>query len=343
MSLCGLALPPVLGHRSLALDPRPSAPARSGAVPRLRFLASDPRFVYSRPCFSPEGDRILFMRAPATEDPIAAESSDRSPWSLRIMPVDGRGEATLFFEDPELRATRPEWSGESGRIAFTGIRGRSAELWLIDADGRNLVRIPVGDPPADRIFYPSWFPDGKSVAVTHWGNHQVLQVDVFGGGVQALTDPSEILAGMCSVSPNGGRENPIAFAGQRPSGRYSPQDNTIWLQYPGARPYQLDGKQGRMPQWSPSEDLISFASLRGREAPTHTLHRRSLPAGRVAIFVESPRRPDETSYRARAVSPVDHLAWYAKWSPDGKKLVCMAAAARGGQRGIAVIDLAEAI
>ena len=105
----------------------------------FRFVAADPGFSYSRPCYSPSGDKVLFMLAPVGGSSESPSSNLRS-WSLWTMPAAG-GKPTMLFEHPDLRATRPDWSRATGRIAFTGIRGGEAGLWLIDENGGDLSHI----------------------------------------------------------------------------------------------------------------------------------------------------------------------------------------------------------
>ncbi len=316
--------------------------ARSGAptdgAPQMRFVADDPAFVYSRPCFSPGGDKIMFMRTPLTGDLTAIANSNDSDWSLWTVPVGG-GSPTAFFHDTELPATRPDWSWATGRVAFTGARNGRAQLWLLDEDGTNLTNVPIGDPSERQLHYPSWYPDGRALALTDYRARQVLRVVLNTGTFNPLTDPREVWAGMCSVSADSRAGNPLAFAGQRPSDRYDVNQNVIWLQSGGVL-RQLDGLQGRMPAWSPDGTrLASVSNARRRPAPTFTLHPRSLPSGQSAVYVtDVPADPDRGP-TAKPVTPFGYDVIHAKWSPDGTKLACAASATENQHRGIAVVEL----
>ena len=340
--LCASAVALPMGSLEAA---RPDGSERSHsatAPPRFRFLLSDPEYVYSRPCFSPSGDRILFMRAPATDDPVAVANSNQSPWSLWTVPARG-GFPTLLFEDPEIRATRPDWSWTTNRIAFTGIAVGGAALFTIDENGDGLTHIPVGDPARTAVFYPSWYPDGDCVAVTDYTARQVLRVSIDGSVVEPLTNPSRVWAGMASVSPDSRAGNPLAFAGQKPGRSYDSANNVIWIQHPGEQARPLDGEHGRTPSWSPSGERLAFTSDRGRPAPSFVLHRRELPPGSGAIFVQPFEAPDSPSGSPIAISPFDWVAVHAKWSPDGRTVVCMAQSLDTGERGLAVIELPKAL
>lgn len=283
------------------------------------------------------------MRAPAGEDPVVTEASNRSDWSLWKVPAAG-GMPTPFFESPELRATRPDWSWTTGRIAFTGVTVSSGhiELWLIDEDGSGLTRVPVGASVQPEIVYPAWYPDGESLAVTNYRTHQILKVNLARGDVQPLTDRHYVWAGMSSVSPDADAGHPLAFAGQwpRPGTRFRPRDNMIWIQRPGVRPYPIDEEQGRMVWWSPSGEVIAFASQRGRRIPAYTMHPRHLPGGTSTIFVVRPKSTeDDAQPPPVAVTPFGYGAVHAKWSPDGKRLVCTAYSLSGDQQGVAILEL----
>jgi Tol biopolymer transport system component len=304
---------------------------------QFRYLALDADFVYSRPCFAPDGRRILYMRTPATSDPITAINSNASPWSLWTAAVD-EGEPELLFERAELGATRPDWNWATGRIVLTGIRRERAELWVLDADGRNLTHVPVGDPPRTRLFYPSWYPEGNAVAVTDYETHEILRIDIATGEVEPLTDPAQVWAGMCSVSPDSRGGNPIAFAGQRPGDSYGVRHNRIWMLRPGSRPIPLDPEHGRTPAWSPAGNVLAFSSVRRRPAPSFTLHPRRLPGGISAIYLHQEWGGSDPGGSTAAVSPFDVSTIHAKWSPDGSALVCMASDVAGPRRGLALIE-----
>ena len=109
----GIPLTALQGFESVPSEHRSTTP-----LPTFRFVVKDPAFVYSRPCFSPSGLRILFMRAPATTNPRLIANSNLSPWSLWTVPASG-GEQTRFFEHKKIRATRPDWCRETGTVAFT--------------------------------------------------------------------------------------------------------------------------------------------------------------------------------------------------------------------------------
>jgi len=301
------------------------------------MLLWDGEHVHSRPCFDASGERILVMRAPAGDDPVATAGADASPWSLWSLPRTG-GDPELLFEHPVLRATRPDPCWSTGRIAFTGIRSGRGELWVINADGTGLTHIPVGDPPLPRVFYPSWFSDRDRIAVTDYQAHQVLSVSISTGEVTPLSDPGQVWAGMCAVSPGAIENGPVAFAGQPPVEPYDVAANLIWLTQREGPARQLDGKHGRTPAWSPVGRHLAFSSTRPRMAPTALIHERTLPGGRSGVFIASPGHGPGDSWVTAPVSPLDHEAVHPKWSPQGDGMVLMAETLGKKRSGIALLE-----
>src|SRR6187551_3535941 len=80
--------------------------------------------------------------------------------------------------------------GQNGKIAFNSSRDGSNQIYLMNPDGSNVVR--VTDPPGVS-FGPEWSPDGTRIAFvsTRDGNHEIYVMNANGTGQTRLTnDPA---------------------------------------------------------------------------------------------------------------------------------------------------------
>jgi Tol biopolymer transport system component len=282
-------------------------PVMAGIAPRL--LTNGEMLDYW-PAFSPDGKTVLFSR-----------SADQGKnWTLVRVPASG-GTAEAFAKEPlPVIATRADWSAHD-LIAFTGTTiARKSGIWLINGDGSGAHAVTVPDGTHEMI-YPSWYSDGKSLAVLADDNQTIRRLDLAAGTTTGITDRAQVLTGMPSVSPDG---ETIAFAGQKNEGqRYDQEENWIWLVGSGpATPLEMPPLQGRAPVWSPDGKRVAFESDRGN------------PDGHYAVFLinrDGSELVQVTDFALDATHPV--------FSRDGRHLV-FAYVTRGGKgSGIAILDL----
>lgn len=284
------------------------------------FLTMDPNATDYWPCFSPDGKTVLFSR---TRD-------DGKTWNLFVVPSSG-GEARPFTHSQlPMSAIEANWSRHNSLIAFIGEpedQGGAGGVWLINADGsepRQLSSIEL----SDRVAYPSWYPDGESLAVVDRADDVIKRIDRHDRAAATVTNRKKVLAGMPSVSPDG---QWIAFAGQTNFGQtYDEGRNSIWLLSNTGELRRLEAppNQGRTPAWSPDGQWLAFESDREEREGPNDLY---------AVFIIN-----RDGSGLRQVTPYGWDANHPAWSPDGKRLVFSALQTKQrNARGIAMIDVAK--
>lgn len=115
----------------------------------LKWECLTPDFDFNtRPSWSPDGRKLVFTKS-------------------------SRGAASLCvydFQRKELKritsqwGRSPAWSPDGKTIAFISGKGKSPDVWLMDADGRNLR--PIFEDESTDEDMPCWTPDGKFVVFT---------------------------------------------------------------------------------------------------------------------------------------------------------------------------------
>jgi Tol biopolymer transport system component len=302
---------------------------------RVSWLVRTRDFSCSRPCFFPDGNRVLFMRVPLGGPQGPAVSDNEGPWGLWSVDLLG-GKPVPVFQEPGVAATRPDCCPVTGRIAFTGIREGRAELWLVDERGHDPRILDLGLPSDAQLFYPAWYPDGRRLVVTDYSTHRVLEVDVLLGTARPLTDPTRVMAGMAAPYTDPEGRDRLAFAGQvKGGGGFEPRHNRIWLQDHRGQLRQLDPWPGRMPAWSRSGDRLAFTAPRWRLDEASRLSRVLRPPS--TIYVQRLGASGAGVGTPGAASAIWLQSAHAKWAPDGKALVAATSPRGGGAGGIALL------
>jgi Tol biopolymer transport system component len=281
-------------------------PMMATAAPRFLTNGSDGVLDYW-PCFSPDGKTVLFSR-----------SADKGrSWSLWKIAAAG-GAAEAFAKLP-VTATRAAWSANNNLIAFTGTGAdRKSSIWILQSNGSGAHAVEG----TNELIYPSWYPDGKTLAVMDGNALVTRKLSLDGGPVAALTNRAEVMTGMPSVSPNG---EWVAFAGQANKGQtYDQEENVIWLVGVDSKLRTLEAAplQGRAPVWSPDGRRLTFESDRGN------------PDGHYAVFLinrDGSGLTQVTDYTLDATHPV--------FSSDGRRLVFAYGTPVAKTSGIAILDL----
>jgi hypothetical protein len=105
---------------------------------------------------------VMPGRAPAVPRPLVARvlfvSQRTGNPDVWLLDEQGRERRLTFDASPDLM---PAWSPDGTRIAFESFRDGNGEIYVMDADGSNLINL-TGNPADDRA--PSWSPDGERIA-----------------------------------------------------------------------------------------------------------------------------------------------------------------------------------
>jgi Tol biopolymer transport system component len=97
------------------------------------------------PAWSPDGKQIAFNSNHAGGLP-----------QLYIMNADGSNWKQLGEQEAEY----PSWSPDGSRIVFMSSAGSSYDIYIINSDGSNLIRLT--DTPGEDG-WPAWSPDGQKI------------------------------------------------------------------------------------------------------------------------------------------------------------------------------------
>jgi Tol biopolymer transport system component len=103
----------------------------------IRLTTGQP---FGNPSLSPDGTRIAIQ--------------DKERHRIVIVRIYGAGTVTLFPTDFGTPWSQTGWSPDGGAIAFAGSYTDTTDLYVVNADGSGLTKVPNGEDASD----PAWRP-----------------------------------------------------------------------------------------------------------------------------------------------------------------------------------------
>jgi Tol biopolymer transport system component len=217
------------------------------------------RLLYSQSAFSNDAKTLAFTAERNGKDVLylldVASGSVKSRLDLPIDAIWG-----------------PTWSPDDRQIAFSGIHGGLSDLFIVDADGKNLRQL-TNDKYGD--LQPQWSPDGKTLAFAterspatnlsnlKLGPWQIATLDIASGNVTVLPDQAGLNLNP-QWSPDG---RSIAFISDRTG-----LANVFLFDFSDNKHYQLTNVLGGVSAITEFSPAISWA--RGADRMVFTYYER---------------------------------------------------------------------
>jgi TolB protein len=197
---------------------------------------------------------------------LAFQSDVRTPANpnsrVKIYSIDlSTGRVTALTTEGDWHDEQPRWSPDGSRVAFKSTRGGSFNLYVMDADGRNVTRLTDHH---GNDHDPAWLPDGQSLVFTSDrdrgpGRYDLYRLRLADGSITRLTTSFGGYAFMPSVSPDG---NWVAFVATTfpVDGGWANQVHVLELATGMTWPFDVTGT-GCWPNWSPDGQSIAHVHL----------------------------------------------------------------------------------
>jgi TolB protein len=250
-----------------------------------------------RPAGQPtlQNGRIAFSTGFIQPDPDLSAHSQ-----VFTVNPDGSDVHQLTHVPKGSQAGDPDWSPDSTQIAYVSNVPGTFSVMVMNADGSD--KHLIASTPGWDYFQPRWSPDGTQFAVTRcnqaYGFCDLDLMNADGTGRHILV-ASHVLNGAADWSPDGTQ---IVFDSNR-AGLIS----ALWVVDAaggGLRRLTRPAMEAFYPQWSPLGNRILFSDNSDR--PNQN------------VFVMN---PDGMRARQLTDTPGDSNAFFATYSPDGRRIV----------------------
>jgi WD40 repeat protein len=276
------------------------ADARTGKrIKRLVESTTNPNFeelrlLYSQSAFSNDGRRLAFTAQREGKDVLYV-------MDLATTSVKNR------IDLPSVDAIwSPVWSPDDKQIAFSGTHGGITDLYVMDADGRNLRQL-TNDEYGD--LQPAWSPDGKRIAfatdrspetnlsILKFAKWRIAVMDLQSGAIEVLPNQGGLNLNP-TWSPDGRQ---IAFISDRTG-----IPNIFLFDFTDRQHYQLTNVLGGVSAITEYSPAISWARSADRIAYTN------FEKGDYTVWtIDNPRALKKTAFNPNApnlvasILPVD--------------------------------------
>lgn len=232
-----------------------------------------------------DSGQIAFSRAP-----VGARQGFYG--NIVILNLD-TGEESLLT-DNEFSNVSPVWSPDSSQIAFTSDRDGENEVYVMDADGSNLIQLTDNSVLE---FSPHWSPDGSQITFSRLEpDNEIFTINADGTDERRVTDNS-INDNSPAWSPDGSQ---IVFTTVRNS---RPAIVSINLESMEEMLLLEASEDPHSPQWSPDGNQIVFSSG-ANSSRTRSIHIMDVDGNNLRQLIEN-----------------DSFNNSPHWSVDGSQIV----------------------
>lgn len=192
-------------------------------------------------------DRTRLALANAAEDPSQA-SGFNDFTDLVVMNAGGSGRTRLTNHFGSVSG--PTWSPDGSKIAFASDQSGRSEIYVVHADGSNLVQLTTTGGDA-----PSWSPDGTRIAV----GIRITELQQPSAFVMDADDGGNIVPLMPGEDPAWSPDGSVIALATCPTVVCDPEGYRLTLIHPdGTGAVTLDAVTGaHEPAWAPDGSRIA--------------------------------------------------------------------------------------